>query len=229
MGRLPFDQRPDGFLASTRRERLMVAFGDLVHRHGFADLVYEDVACRAGCSVAELREEFPTKDDCLTATYRAAMRQSLVACSAAYARESGGWETALMAAVEALLEGFAATPVLVHLLAVVAPDAGPVGQALTREVPLTLSVFLRPGYEAAGGTEALPPLESLAEIVIGGGFSTVRAYAIDGRAGELPDLLEPISLLCLAPFVGREAALRTIRDYERRGPDRPPSPGGPPT
>jgi AcrR family transcriptional regulator len=215
MGGVPFDQRPDGFLASTRRERLMVAFGDLVLQQGFEHLRYEDVACLAGCSVDQLHDEFPTKDECLAATYRTAMRQSLIACSAAYARASGGWESALVAAVEALLEGFASTPVLVHLLAVVAPDAGPVGRMLTREVPLTLSVFLRPGYEEAGGPEALPPLEALAEIVIGGGFSTVRAYAIDGRAQDLPELLEPISLLCLAPLIGREAALRTIREHER--------------
>ncbi|MEV4420731.1 hypothetical protein AB0L40_12255 [Patulibacter sp. NPDC049589] len=78
-------------------------------------------------------------------------------------------------------DGFlASTPVLVHRLAVVAADAGPVGRALTHEVPLTLAVFLRPGYEEAGGEDALPPLERLAEVIIGGGFSTVRAYAIDG-------------------------------------------------
>lgn len=215
MARVPFDQRPVGFLAATPRERLMVAFGDLVHEQGFAELHYEDVAWRAGCSALELRDAFPTKEDCLEATYRAAMRQSLIACSAAYARVPGRWEAALVAAIQALLEGFAAAPVLVHLLAVVAPDAGPVGRLLTREVPLTLSVFLRPGYEAAGGADVLPPLERLAEVVIGGAFSTVRAYAIDGRTDELPDLLEPISLLCLAPFVGREEARRTFREHER--------------
>lgn len=214
----PFSQdAADGFVVRDDRDRLMVAMADLAYERDYAEITAEQVEARAGVAPGRFAETFDSAEECVVSAYDASVQQSFAAAVAAFARAGGEWAPAGVAALEALLTFMVHAPTLAHLACVVSPQVGEAARAYNDQAPMFFADFLRPGYvEAERLHGSLPPLELMAQIVAAGIHDLVRRFCLDRRETQLMEAHSAIAMLVIAPLLGPETALRTLREHEAR-------------
>jgi AcrR family transcriptional regulator len=175
----------------------------VVAERGYGTTTVADLTSEAGISRTTFYELFPDKQACFLAAYDHAADALIRRINAAFeSRET--WPEAMRAALKTLLAEFAAAPKLALLGMVDISAAGPAAQLRYRAAVRRLTPLFEEGRDFVPDGRALPANTS--RMAIGGVAGLVSEQLLDGRADDLPGLLDDVLLATLSPYIGREAA-----------------------
>jgi AcrR family transcriptional regulator len=194
------------FVVSNQRERILAAVAETVAERGYADLTVAEVVARAGVSRRTFYDQFADKREAFFAAYDASTEQAMIAAGTAFA-SSEHWPEQVRRGLRSLLSFLAGEPAFTRMGVVEIPLAGREGQMRHIAGRAGFEVFLAPGVEHA--RHVVPPM--VPKAVGSGIFELIHARVVEGRSGELLELLPACVYQCLAPYLGTEAAVREAR------------------
>lgn len=192
----------------SRRQSILEATIRAVGRRGYRESSVADLIAEAGVSRTTFYNHFRDRSECFQAAYRIAVGRVLAAAGEACAERDRRWVERARAALEAVVELFAAEPELARTVLVEAAPAGGEAPAARQAALERLARLLEAGGDAPGPAE-LPA--GTARMAVGAAsgllFDEVRA----GRAADLPDRLPDLLFALLVPYLGpREAAAESL-------------------
>lgn len=187
-----------------RRSLLMDALVQLSLEEGYVNVSDADIAHYAGVSTESLHREFSCKDDCLLAVVDefAAEAHDAVLCATV---SCGSWPEAVPAGVRALIGFCAAHPGLVRLSFL---DVFEAGNGLAERLSGLLDGFLKVMTRGIPDPQRAPAVAG--EAILGAVWAILASYAPHDRLRYLPCLVDHISYLILAPYVGARTAVDVI-------------------
>jgi AcrR family transcriptional regulator len=197
---------PREFVTQNQRGRLTAGMIAAVVEHGYHEATISQIAAAAGVSRRTFYGYFSSKQECFFDVF-GQIDAHLAAAMGAAAAPDSAWPERVRAQLLALLEVFAANPDLARFCLIASPNAGGEFATRYRELLERLLAILNEGR---------PPdvRQPSAAVQVGlmGGIAALIVRQVKAGEGErltelLPDLLE----LVLAPYLGREEALRIAR------------------
>jgi AcrR family transcriptional regulator/predicted nucleic acid-binding protein len=199
------EPRPAAFLAKGDvRARVLSVFVHGALDEGYSELSDRMIAQFAGISTEAFHKLFATKEACFLAVLDEFTAEATATVKTAVERASD-WPQAVHMAVGALVEYFAVHEALSGLAFIDIFEVGPsVSDRLTRTIAEFTKLLDDLGPEACRG-----PLVAR-EAVTGSMWDIVSSYTAKDRVRELPRLVDQLTFIVLAPYIGPEAAVATI-------------------
>jgi AcrR family transcriptional regulator len=189
-------------VASSQRERLLAATARTTATRGYEATSVADILAAAGVGRESFYEIFRDRRECVLATHQALLDDLIEEVTAAYAGD-GPWVERCRATLAALLDWFAADPLVGRFLLVELPAVGPEFHARFEAGFDRFVAVIDAGLPADLPDPGPLPTTSLA---VGAAISRVHGEVAAGRAEELPTLLPELTYEVLVPFLGEDAA-----------------------
>jgi AcrR family transcriptional regulator len=185
------------------RERLVLGMVTAVAERGYAATTITDVVRNARVSRRTFYEHFADKEACFLAAYDA-VSDGVLARIAGAAQEASGWETRILAGVEAYLRALAAEPAVARVFTVEILSAGPAALARRREVLRRFAAHIQGDVAEAiaQGSPAKPLGDAAALGLVGGIHELVLAMLEEDRGAELTTLDRDVADLVSAVLLG---------------------------
>jgi AcrR family transcriptional regulator len=187
-----------------RRSRALSAIVHLTLDERYGELSDPQIAQFAGISTEAFHKQFANKEACFLAVLDEFVAEAMEAVKRSI-EPASSWPEAVHLAVGALVEYFAAHEALSRLAFIEIFDVGPgmVGR-MTRSIEDFTKLLDELGPEARRG-----PLVAR-EAITGAIWGIVSAYSAHDRVRQLPQLVDQLTFLVLAPYVGPKPAMETI-------------------
>jgi AcrR family transcriptional regulator len=187
-----------------RRSRALSAIVHLTLDERYGELSDPQIAQFAGISTEAFHKQFANKEACFLAVLDEFVAEAMEAVKRSI-EPASSWPQAVHLAVGALVEYFAAHEALSRLAFIEIFDVGPgmVGR-MTRSIEDFTKLLDELGPEARRG-----PLVAR-EATTGAIWGIVSAYSAHDRVRQLPQLVDQITFLVLAPYIGPKPAMETI-------------------
>jgi AcrR family transcriptional regulator len=202
------------FVVENQRQRILAAVADVCSSAGYVSMSVEDIVVTSGVSRRTFYDNFRGKEDVYLAAYDEVSKQLLTQVYAAY-EAADGLVARLRDSLNAFLTFVAEEPAFADMCIVEVMAAGPT--AIERR-NRTMQAFAQMIEKAAA--EELPksklPPALTAETLVGGIYEVVYSRVLNGRGGELPDLLPDLLFSVLLPYVGQETATSLLKNERRR-------------
>jgi AcrR family transcriptional regulator len=193
------------FLSSDdKRSRALSALVHLTLDERYAGLSDPQIAQFAGISTEAFHKQFASKEACFLAVLDEFVGEAIQAVELSI-EDASSWPQSVHVAVRALVEYFAAHEGLSHLAFIDIFDVGPgmVGR-MTRSIEDFTRLLDELGPEAKRG-----PLVAR-EAVTGAIWGIVSSYTERDRVRQLPRLVDQLTFIVLAPYIGAKPAMETI-------------------
>jgi AcrR family transcriptional regulator len=198
---------PAAFLsAADNRAR---ALGSLVHLTldgGYTSLTDPQIARLAGISTEAFHRHFASKEAC----FLAVLDEFVTEASAVVAGSMEGatsWPQAVRQAMAAFVDYLLAHEALLRIAFV---DVFEVGPAMVGR--MTRAVDAVTGLLAAQGPTPLRGSAIAREAVTGAAWAIVSSYVTSNRVGRLPGVVDHLTFVVLAPYIGPKAAIEAINE-----------------
>jgi AcrR family transcriptional regulator len=187
-----------------RRSRALSAIVHLTLDERYGELSDPQIAQFAGISTEAFHKQFANKEACFLAVLDEFVAEAMEAVKRSI-EPASSWPEAVHLAVGALVEYFAAHEALSRLAFIEIFDVGPgmVGR-MTRSIEDFTKLLDELGPEARRG-----PLVAR-EAITGAIWGIVSAYSAHDRVRQLPQLVDQLTFLVLAPYIGPKPAMETI-------------------
>ena len=200
MARLPAGRHglPRSFVAQNQRLRIVAATLRVLPEHGYPALRIGDITREAAVSRAAFYEHFAGKEECFLATYDVVSGWFCGRIESAVAAEAAWRDRIRSGSVEAL-RLLGANPLVAHLIAVEAPQAGRTARKRQQQLLARFAAAVRADHP--GDTELA---DDLADMLLGGVLSLVARYAEGERAEDLPEATRTLVEYLLLPYIGAE-------------------------
>lgn len=193
------------FVVKNQRDRLTAGMIAAVAEHGFHEATITQIAAAAGVSRRTFYGYFSSKEECFFDTFgQVADHVETAMASAADGKED--WPTRAGAQLAAMLEIFAANPDLARFLLIAPPSAGGEIAARYRELLARLFAILVEGRPPPPETQE--PSRAVTDGLLGGIVALIVRKVKAGEGEELGELAPDLLGLFLAPYYGREEAVR---------------------
>jgi AcrR family transcriptional regulator len=193
------------FVVHSQRERILDAVANLSAAKGYAALTVEDIAEQAAVSLQAFYEHFAGKEDAFLVAYEVGHGKGLAIVERAY-DAMPDWRTGVRAGITALFDFLASEPSFAHMALVDALIATPNTANRSNRGATLYAQMLLPGLRETPEQSRLAPVAI--EAIAGGIFELCVGYAMQGRIGELSELVPRTTYFALAPFIGAEEAGR---------------------
>ncbi|MGH2880376.1 MAG: TetR/AcrR family transcriptional regulator [Solirubrobacteraceae bacterium] len=191
----------------TREDRRSLAMDALVRlslKEGHLNICDADIARAAAISTEAFHREFSSRQECLLAIvdeFAAELHDTILRAT----RNDEEWPRAVYKGVAALVGYCAAHPGLVRLTFIDLLDSG---NGPAERINGPLDGFIKVMTNRIPAPERAPSIA--AEAIVGGLWAILASYAPLDRLKYLPCLIDEISLLVLAPYIGPQAAVEAI-------------------
>jgi AcrR family transcriptional regulator len=208
------EPQPAAFLAKNdERARAMAAIVNLTLDERYAELSDPQIAQFAGISTEAFHKQFATKEACFLAVLDGFVAEAMDAVKTAVAA-ARDWPEAVYLAVRALVEYFAAHEALSRMAFIDIFDVGPgmIGR-MTRSIEDFTKLLDELGPEPRRG-----PLVAR-EAITGAIWGIVSSYTAHDRVRQLPRLVDQLSFIVLAPYIGAKPAMEAISAAGASAPD----------
>jgi AcrR family transcriptional regulator len=187
-----------------RRSCVMDAMVQLALEEGYANITDSEIARAAAVSTEAFHREFPNKQECLLAVVDEFAAEAHDAVRRA-TRNDPDWPEAVHKGVEALIGYCAAHPGLVKLSFIDLFDAG---NGMVGRVSGVLDGFIKVMTERIPEPQRAPNVA--AEAIMGAVWAILASYAPHDRLRYLPCLVDHLTFLILAPYIGPRPAVDAI-------------------
>jgi AcrR family transcriptional regulator len=210
LGRLPPGRHglPREFVEENQRHRIAAGMIATVGEHGYHDATVARVVDAAGVSRRAFYTHYSSKEECYLETYDmiAAFFRETVA-DATTGDEP--WPERVRAKIAAMLEVFAANPDLARFT-LVAPTRA--GDKIAERYRQGVANVLRQVKEGMPPPPEVEPPPENVQFSLVAGMATLIVNRVEAGEGErLPELVPHLVEYLLAPFIGRDEALRVAR------------------
>ncbi|HEX3392310.1 MAG TPA: TetR/AcrR family transcriptional regulator [Solirubrobacteraceae bacterium] len=191
----------------TREDRRSLAMDALVRlslQEGYLNICDADIARAAAISTEAFHRQFSSKQECLLAIvdeFAAELHDAILRAT----RNDEQWPQAVYKGVAAVVGYCAAHPGLVRLTFIDLLDSG---NGTAERVSGPLDGFVKAMTKRIPAPERAPSVA--AEAIVGAVWAILASYAPLDRLKYLPCLIDEISLLVLAPYIGPRAAVEAI-------------------
>jgi AcrR family transcriptional regulator len=202
------------FLAGDdKRSRALSALVHLTLDERYAGLSDPQIAQFAGISTEAFHKQFANKEACYLAVLDEFVAEAMDAVKRSI-DDASSWPQAVHVAVRTLVEYFAAHEGLSRLAFIDIFDVGPgmIGR-MTRSIEDFTKLLDDLGPEAKRG-----PLVAR-ETVTGAIWGIVSSYTAHDRVRQLPRLVDQLTFIVLAPYIGAKPAMETIEAAREPLPD----------
>jgi AcrR family transcriptional regulator len=199
------EPQPAAFLASDdRRSRALGALVHLTLDERYSELSDPQIAQFAGISTEGFHKLFVDKEACFLAVLDEFVAEAMESVKRSI-EPASSWPEAVHLAVAALVEYFASHEALSRLAFIEIFDVGPgmIGR-MTRSIEDFTKLLDELGPDARRG-----PLVAR-EAITGAIWGIVSAYSAHDRVRQLPYLVDQLTFLVLAPYIGAKPAMETI-------------------
>lgn len=187
---------PPRFVATSQRERMVIAMAGAVAEKGYARVAVADVIAGAGVSRRTFYEQFGNKEECFLASYDAFVDALLVAIADAADGAGEDASARMRASSEAYLNNLAAHPQFARTFLIEVLGAGPaaldrrelVHQRFAAQIGAEYDRLRAqaPGLPEAGPRRCRALVGAIHELVI----ETLLADGPQALPGLLPELIE---------------------------------------
>jgi|HubBroStandDraft_3_1064219.scaffolds.fasta_scaffold04624_2 AcrR family transcriptional regulator len=187
-----------------RRSCVMDAMVQLALEEGYTNITDAEIARAAAVSTEAFHREFSNKEECLLAVvdeFAAEAHDSVRRAT----RNDTDWPEAVHKGTEALIGYCAAHPGLVKLSFIDLFDAG---NGIVERVSGVLDGFIKVMTERVPQPQRAP--EVAAEAIMGAIWAILASYAPHDRLRYLPCLVDHLTFLILAPYIGPRPAVEAI-------------------
>jgi AcrR family transcriptional regulator len=204
------------FVVHSQRERLLDALANLSAAKGYHEATIPEIVHEAAVSVQAFYEHFAGKEDAFCVAYEVGQRKLLAIVERAYEAHAE-WPAAARSGLGTLLEFLASEPSFARIWLLDALTVGAKVDALAREGAGRLTEMIKLGL--ACREDGVQRVEPMVEATVAALLELCYVYAADGRARELPALLDLATHVALAPFATAKLAdvhKRAARTVSRR-------------
>jgi AcrR family transcriptional regulator len=191
-------------LVCTQRERILVAFYELVAKRGYRATTIELVVKRAGVSRVTYYENFENREDCLRAVFEICTGEIAERIASAGDGRELPWPEQAAAGIASILDYVAENPALSRTCFVEAMTAGPAAVTHYEQVLRGFARYLETGRKFAEPGIVFP--ENLEDTIVGGVVWMIHQRLLHGEADRIPELLPTMVEFALAPYLGERAA-----------------------
>jgi AcrR family transcriptional regulator len=187
---------PRSFVEHNQRLRIVAAMLRVLPRRGYPMTTIGDVTAEAGVSRAAFYQQFSGKEECFLATYDLAAEWFCEGVEAAVA-SAEDWRARIRTGVSEALRLLTANPLVAHLIAVEALQAGDAARERQEACFERFAAALREGHP---GRPELP--EDMADLLLGVVVSLIARYVDSDRAERLPEAMTDLVERMLIPYLG---------------------------
>ena len=194
-------------LARDQRERILLAFYELVAKRGYQATTVELIVGRAGVSRATFYENFENREACLGAAFDLCANN--IADRILNAGQPGApWPEQASAGIAAVLDYVAENPSLARTCFVEALTAGPAAVTRYEEVLRGFARYFRSGRRSAEPGTVFP--EILEDTIVGGIVWMIHQRLLHGEGDRITELLPTMVEFALAPYLGESRAAELV-------------------
>jgi AcrR family transcriptional regulator len=187
-----------------RRSRVMDAMVQLALEDGYTNITDSEIARAASVSTEAFHREFAGKEECLLAVLDEFAAEAHDAVRRA-TRHDSNWPEGVHKGVEALIGYCAAHPGLVKLSFIDLFDAG---NGVVERLSGVLDGFISVMTSRVPTPQRAPGVA--AEAIMGAIWAILASYAPHDRLRYLPCLVDHLTFLILAPYIGPRNAVEEI-------------------
>jgi AcrR family transcriptional regulator len=210
---------PRELVNTVQRLWILSAMAKIACEQGPQSVTVAQVMARAGVSRRKFYDLFESCDDCFRATFEEAIAVAAESVLPAYEAE-GRWVDRMRAGLQALLEFFDREPELAKVCVVHAQQGSSQTLARRSEVLARLAEAVEEGGTAI--RRASQPLPLTSEGSVGAVLSVIHARLLDPKQTSLKDLLNPLTAMIIAPYLGLKVARRELARPAPEAPAAPP-------
>ncbi|HEV7481785.1 MAG TPA: helix-turn-helix domain-containing protein [Solirubrobacterales bacterium] len=213
MARLPAGRHglPREFVAHNQRLRLVAAMLRVLPERGYPALTIGHVTSEAAVSRAAFYQQFAGKEECFLTTYDLAGEWFCERVERTVAGEEDWRDRIRLGAAEAL-RLLGANPLVAHLMAVEAPQAGRAARERQQAMLDRFATVLRAGHPGRPELQA-----DLADLLLGGVVALIARYVDGDRAERLPEATAVLVEYLLIPYIGGEEAKAVLASLPEAG------------
>jgi AcrR family transcriptional regulator len=193
------------FVAKNQRDRLTAGMIATVAEHGYHDATITQIAAAAGVSRRTFYGYFSSKEECFFDTF-GQVAEHLEGAMAAAAAGAENWPAQVRSQLAALLETFAANPDLARFTLMAPPNAG--GEIAAGYRALLERLFVLLTQAKPSPPDVQEPSRAVTDGLLGGIVALIVRKVKAGEGEQLVELVPDLLALFLAPYYGREEAVR---------------------
>jgi AcrR family transcriptional regulator len=197
---------PAKFLAGDdRRARVLGSVVHLTLDEGYSHLTDPQIAQFAGMSTEAFHKQFPNKEECFLAVLDEFVAEALDAVQGSF-QSASSWPEAVHRAMVAFVDYLLSHQALLQIAYVDVFEVGPgmIGR-MTRSVEAFTALL------ADGGPPPRRGPEVALEAISGALWAIISSYVAADRLARLPCVVDHLTFIVLAPYIGPKAAVEAIQ------------------
>ncbi len=202
--------RPAEFLlGDDKRARALSSIVHLTLDSGYASLTDPQIAQFANISTEAFHKQFASKEAAFLTVLDEFVEEALEAVAESTA-EASSWAESVHMGMSAFVEYLLAHQALLRIAFVDVFEVGPamIGW-MTKAIEALTELLVREGPEPRRGPEVA------AEAVTGAIWGIISSYVANGRLARLGGLVDHLTFVLLAPYVGPKGAVEAILQARR--------------
>jgi AcrR family transcriptional regulator len=177
----------------------VLATAEVIAREGYRDATVGQIVKHAGIDRRAFYKQFADKQGAFIAVQELGFRRAMAATAGAFFSR-GCWPERVWEAGRTLTQFIEQNPALMGASLIEGHAAGPAAAERLEELTLAFTIFLQEGYEQ--GRRMNPPPEVALEGIAAMCFEVVYREARGGDEPTIARLVEHLTYVCLAPFLG---------------------------
>jgi AcrR family transcriptional regulator len=188
------------------------ALGSVVHLtldEGYSQLTDPQIAQFAGISTEAFHKQFSNKEECFLTVLDEFVKEALDSVKGPL-QSASSWPEAVYRAMSAFVEYLVSHQALIRMAFVDVFEVGPamIGR-MTRSIEELTRLLTETG-PVPGPVPRRGPMVAR-EAVTGGLWAIISSYVANDRVARLPSLVDQLSFVVLAPYIGPKQAVEAIQ------------------
>jgi AcrR family transcriptional regulator len=190
-------------VAVNHRQRILFATAEIAEKKGYAATTIAEITKRAGVDGRVFYASFADKQDAFMAVHELGFHQVMAVTAGAFF-SGATWPERMWEAGRAFAQFLEENPTIGHVGFVEAYAVGPGAVQRVEDSHIAFTILLQEGYRQEPHAE--PPSRLALEAIITTIFEIVYHQARASADLQISGLLGHMTFLCLAPFIGPDAA-----------------------
>jgi AcrR family transcriptional regulator len=191
----------------TSEDKRARALGSVIHLtldEGYSGLTDPQIAQFAGISTEAFHRQFSNKEECFLAVLDEFVTEALDSVRGPM-ESASSWPEAVHRAMSAFVDYLLAHEALLRMAFI---DLFEVGPAIIGRLTRSVEGFTELLTEAGPAPRRGPIVA--AEAITGAIWAIISSYAVNDRMARLPTLVDHLTYIVLAPYIGAKAAVESI-------------------
>lgn len=186
---------------SNQRERILYAIAEVAARKGYAASTIAEITTAAGVDPRVFYTHFPGKQEAFLAAHELGFQHTMAIAASAFF-SAAAWPERAWQGILAGTQFQATHPAITHILYVQSYAIGAPAIQRIDDTHAAFTIFLQEGNQHA----CKPQSQTAMEAIVAAGFEIAYHLSRRSRGEEMPRLARHTAYLCLAPFLGPDAA-----------------------